>query len=82
MSIDQQVKELIAARFGVPVTEVTDGLTLRGEPPKGLGADELDLTELPMDLEDQFAIELTDEDVEAFTTVKSVIAAIERLTGA
>ncbi len=71
MLTEQQVKEVLADRFAVPITSLKNETRLRG--PGGLGADELDMTELPMDLEDRFDIELTEEEVALFVDVKSVI---------
>ena len=43
-----------------------------------LGADSLDLTELAIAFEDEFAIEIPDSDFDQFTTVENVVAYIKK----
>lgn len=47
-----------------------------------LGADSLDLVELSMNLEDEFAIEIADEDFWSLKTVSDVLAYMERRVAA
>ncbi|WP_273128418.1 acyl carrier protein [Bacillus weihaiensis] len=42
-----------------------------------LGADSLDVVELIMELEDEFEIEIADEDAESFVTVRDVVTYIQ-----
>lgn len=47
-----------------------------------LGADSLDIVELGMNLEDEFGIEIPDDDFNRFTTVGAVLAYVEGRVGA
>lgn len=53
------VRELLANQLGVAIDKITPTTTL-----KDLGADELDLVELVMELEEEFKVYLPDEDLE------------------
>ena len=71
--ISQKVKSIIAEQLGVKVEEVTDSASFVDD----LGADSLDTVELVMALEEEFSIEIPDEDAEKMTTVGDVIKYIE-----
>lgn len=68
-----KIKALIAEQLGVDVERVTDGASFIED----LGADSLDTVELVMALEEEYGVDIPDEDVEKVTTVKDVIAYIE-----
>jgi acyl carrier protein len=68
-----KIKALIAEQLGVDVERVTDGASFIED----LGADSLDTVELVMALEEEYGVEIPDDDVEKVTTVKDVIAYIE-----
>ncbi|MBP9732926.1 MAG: acyl carrier protein [Candidatus Omnitrophica bacterium] len=67
MSADTQtkVKSIIAEQLGVKVEEVVDQASFTDD----LGADSLDTVELVMALEEEFGIEIPDEDAEKMRTV-------------
>ncbi len=66
MTIDtQKIKSIIAEQLGVKAEEVTDNAKFVED----LGADSLDTVELVMALEEEFGIEIPDEDAEKMTTV-------------
>jgi acyl carrier protein len=74
MAVDMdKVKELVAEQLGVDVEEVTAEASFIDD----LGADSLDTVELVMALEEEFGIEIPDEDAEKISTVKDAIAYIE-----
>jgi len=69
MSIEAKVKEIIVEQLGVDASQVTDGASFVDD----LGADSLDTVELVMALEEQFGIEIPDEDAEKISTVSDAI---------
>ena len=74
MTIDtQKIKAIIAEQLGVKAEEVTDNAKFVED----LGADSLDTVELVMALEEEFGIEIPDEDAEKMTTVGEAMKYIE-----
>jgi acyl carrier protein len=71
--IAQRVKAIVAEQLGVKQEEVTPEASFVND----LGADSLDTVELAMALEEEFGIEIPDEDVEKITTVGEAIKYIE-----
>lgn len=74
MAIADKVRSIIAEQLGVKLEEVTDTASFIDD----LGADSLDTVELVMALEDEFGIEIPDEDAEKMTTVGDAIKYIEQ----
>ncbi len=72
-AVADKVKSIIAEQLGVKKEEVTDGAKFIDD----LGADSLDTVELVMALEEEFGIEVPDEDAEKMTTVGDAIKYIE-----
>ncbi|NIA12199.1 MAG: acyl carrier protein [Nitrospiraceae bacterium] len=68
-NIDEKVKEIVADRLGVDPDEVTPEASFIND----LGADSLDTVELVMALEEEFGIEIPDEDAEKIQTVGDAI---------
>ena len=66
-SADEKVKQIIVEQLGVDEAEVTAGASFQDD----LGADSLDIVELVMALEEEFEIEIPDEDAEKITTVQA-----------
>ncbi len=73
----ERIREIIAEKLMVELDEVTDEATFRED----LGADSLDLVDLIMEFEDEFGIEIPEEDAEKINTVGEAIAYIERKIG-
>ncbi len=69
MALDEKVKSIIAEQLGVKKEEVTEQSKFIDD----LGADSLDTVELVMALEEEFGIEIPDEDAEKMTTVGEAI---------
>ena len=69
----QKVKSIIAEQLGVKIEEVTDTASFVDD----LGADSLDTVELVMALEEEFGIEIPDEDAEKITSVGEAIRYVE-----
>ncbi|UCE23748.1 MAG: acyl carrier protein [Candidatus Zixiibacteriota bacterium] len=72
MSVEERVKEIIVEQLGVEATQVTD----RAKFVEDLGADSLDTVELVMALEEEFSIEIPDEDAEKIVSVGDAISYI------
>ena len=76
-AVADKVKEIIAKQLGVKVEEVTPQATFIDD----LGADSLDTVEIVMALEEEFKIEIPDEDAEKMTNVGEAIKYIEQKAG-
>jgi acyl carrier protein len=68
-SIDKRVKEIIAEQLGVDEAQVIGEASFMDD----LGADSLDTVELVMALEEEFDIEISDEDAEKIQTVQDAV---------
>ncbi len=73
-SVDERVKEIIVEQLGVEPSQVTD----RAKFVEDLGADSLDTVELVMALEEEFSIEIPDEDAEKIVSVADAIEYIKQ----
>ncbi|MDA3130648.1 acyl carrier protein [Aliibacillus thermotolerans] len=69
----ERVKKIVADRLGVEESEITLEATFKDD----LGADSLDVVELVMELEDEFDLEISDEEAEKISTVADVVNYIE-----
>jgi len=69
MSVEERVKKIIAEKLGVDLSEVVPEASFVND----LGADSLDLVELIMTMEEEFEMEISDEDAEKLVTVKNAI---------
>ncbi|MBX6394836.1 MAG: acyl carrier protein [Alicyclobacillaceae bacterium] len=73
----ERVKRIIVDRLGVDEDKVTMEASFKDD----LGADSLDIVELVMELEDEFGMEISDEDAEKISTVAEVVQYIESRQG-
>ena len=73
MSVEERVKSIIVEQLGVDADEVTAEASFVED----LGADSLDTVELVMAFEEEFGIEIPDEDAEKITRVKEAVEYIE-----
>lgn len=71
-SIEEKVKQIVAEQLGVEEDQVTGEAAFMDD----LGADSLDTVELVMALEEEFDIEISDEDAEKIATVGDAISYI------
>ena len=74
MSVAEKVKSIIVEQLGVEADEVTSEASFTED----LGADSLDIVELVMAFEEEFGIEIPDEDAEKITKVKEAVDYIEK----
>jgi acyl carrier protein len=72
-STEDKVRQIIVEQLGVDEAEVTATASFIDD----LGADSLDTVELVMAFEEEFGIEIPDEDAEKITRVKEAIEYIE-----
>ena len=64
-----KIKSIVADQLGVDESQVTEDASFVDD----LGADSLDTVELIMAFEEEFDVEIPDEDAQKITTVKDVI---------
>jgi acyl carrier protein len=76
-AIDEKVIDIIVDKLGVDRAEVTPEAVFVDD----LGADSLDLVELIMAMEEEFGMEIADEDAEKLRTVQDVISFISSRAG-
>ncbi|MFY9942161.1 MAG: acyl carrier protein [Desulfobacterales bacterium] len=69
MSVEDKVKKIISEKLSVDLAEVVPEASFVDD----LGADSLDLVELIMSMEEEFDVEISDEDAEKMATVKDAM---------
>lgn len=69
----EKVKAILAEQFDVEEDKVTADTDLQEE----LGADSLDVVDLLMSIEDEFGVEVPDDEIENIKTVGSLVSYIE-----
>jgi acyl carrier protein len=75
-TIEQRIRPLIAEQLGVEESKVTRNASFVDD----LNADSLDLVEMIMSLEEEFKLEISDEDAEKIHTVGDAIDYIQEHT--
>jgi len=73
MSIEEKVKKIIVEKLSVDLEEVVPGASFVDD----LGADSLDLVELIMSMEEEFDIDISDEEAEKLVTVQDAFNFID-----
>ena len=74
LPVDERVRELICEQLSVSPDEVTPEATFVGD----LSADSLDMVELMMALEEQFGMDISEDQAERIQTVGDAVAFIEQ----
>ena len=69
-TVESRVREIIAEQLGIGDDEIQPDAHFSSD----LGADRLDLIELMMALEEEFGVEIDDEEAEGLTDLKSVVS--------
>lgn len=69
----EKIRELLAAQFDVEEDSITAETKISEE----LGADSLDVVELLMELEEEFGLQIPDEEIENLKTVGDVVEYIQ-----
>ncbi len=73
-NVADRIKKIVAEQLGVDEDQVTAEASFMDD----LGADSLDTVELVMALEEEFDVEISDEDAEKIQTVKNAIDYISK----
>lgn len=73
MALFEKVRDVIVRELSVPESKVTENATFDGD----LSADSLDVVELVMALEDEFDVEIPEEDAEKIRTVGDAVRYLE-----
>lgn len=69
----EKVKAILSAQFDVDENAITEETDIAND----LGADSLDVVDMLMSLEDEFDVEVPDEEIEKLTKVGNLVAYIE-----
>jgi acyl carrier protein len=69
MSLERRVQEIIVEQLGVSAEEAVPEASFIDD----LGADSLDIVELVMAMEEEFDVEIPDEDAEKISTIGSAV---------
>ncbi|MFH1180899.1 MAG: acyl carrier protein [bacterium] len=69
MELEERLKKIIAEKFSVEEGEITTATSFKDD----LNADSLDLIELVMALEEEFELEVPDEDAEKIQTMEDAL---------
>ena len=73
MAVEEKVKEIIVDQLGVSADEVVNEASFIDD----LGADSLDIVELVMAIEEEFGIEVPDEDAERMQNIGDVVSYVQ-----
>jgi len=73
MTTEERVKEIISEQLGVALDSVVDDANIYDD----LGADSLDAIELIMALEEEFDIEIPEEQAEDYVVVCNIVAKVK-----
>lgn len=77
MEVEKRMAGLITEQLGVSKDEVAPGASFFDD----LGADSLDIVELVMSMEEEFDVEIPDDDLERLVTIGDAIAYLKERLG-
>lgn len=78
MSLDQKISKIIVEQLNVEEEKVKPSASFIND----LGADSLDIVELVMAMEEEFGLDIPDQDAEGLKTVGDVLKYLKEKTGA
>ncbi len=73
----ERVKEILAEELSLELDEIKDDSDIRED----LGADSLDMVQLVMSLEDEFDLEIENDEIQSVTTVEGIVEFIKKKRG-
>ena len=73
----EKIKGILAEELSLELEEINDDSDIRED----LGADSLDMVQLVMSLEDEFNLEIENEEIQSVTTVKGIVEFINKKRG-
>jgi acyl carrier protein len=73
MAVEDKIREIIVEQLGVSAEEVVPEASFIDD----LGADSLDIVELVMAIEEEFALEIPDDDAEKIQTIQDAVSYVE-----
>ena len=76
MAVEDKIREIIVEQLGVTAEEVVPEASFIDD----LGADSLDIVELVMAIEEEFGLEIPDEDAERMQSIADAINYVEERT--
>jgi acyl carrier protein len=76
MAVEERIREIIVEQLGVSADEAVNEASFIDD----LGADSLDIVELVMAIEEEFGIEVPDEDAERMQNIGDVISYVQEKT--
>jgi len=76
MAVEERIREIIVEQLGVSADEAVNEASFIDD----LGADSLDIVELVMAIEEEFGIEVPDEDAERMQNIGDVISYVQDKT--
>jgi acyl carrier protein len=76
MAIEERIREIIVEQLGVSADEAVNEASFIDD----LGADSLDIVELVMAIEEEFGLEIPDEDAERMQNIGDVISYVQEKT--
>ncbi len=76
MAVEDKIREIIVEQLGVAAEEVVPEASFIDD----LGADSLDIVELVMAIEEEFGLEIPDEDAERMQSIGDAISYVEERT--
>ena len=76
MSLEERIAEIIVEQLGVSREEISPDASFVED----LGADSLDIVELVMAIEEEFGLEIPDEDAERMQNIGDAISYVEERT--
>ena len=76
MAVEERIREIIVEQLGVSADEAVNEASFVDD----LGADSLDIVELVMAIEEEFGIEVPDEDAERMQNIGDVITYVQEKT--
>lgn len=71
----EKIKKIISEQFAIPEDDITEDTVLLED----LDADSLDLIDLAMSLEDCFEVEVPDNELQNFKTIRDIVKYIEEM---